>query len=393
MSQDGHCILRKGDVLDERYIIDKKIGEGRFSKCWSAVDKDDENKEVAIKVSRNDKKSYIEMARDELDVINTIKIDKSNEHLARHISIPIRSFDHALPSSSKDAIIMPHVCTVYEKMDCNLLDIIERKYENGMPQVLVKLITKQLFMGLQLLHSFNIIHTDIKPENILIKLDKDATPPTATVKICDFGCACWTYKHFTDNIGTTEYRAPEVLFNLHYDTKVDVWAVACTVFELLTGDYLFDPNSFLEEDESDFEYESESDMNSISSILSLDEEDSESDSDPEPESDKDSEAESDDDEEEDLITDRIHLNLMHSRLGPFPKRYIKKSPMFKEFFRKAGNLEQTWDTINNDSRDIKSALEYHYEFSKEDAEYWHKLLIPFLQYNPNTRARAEELLM
>jgi serine/threonine protein kinase len=63
----------------------------------------------------------------------------------------------------------------------------------------------------------------------------------ANVKIVDLGNACWTHKHFTDDIQTRQYRAPEVLLGAKYDTSADIWSLACIVFELVTGDLLFDP--------------------------------------------------------------------------------------------------------------------------------------------------------
>ncbi|KAA6359565.1 MAG: putative serine/arginine-rich protein specific kinase, partial [Streblomastix strix] len=62
------------------------------------------------------------------------------------------------------------------------------------------------------------------------------------IKLVDFGNACWTDKHFTDNIQTCEYRAPEAILKAKYDTSCDIWSFACMIFELLTGDYLFDPH-------------------------------------------------------------------------------------------------------------------------------------------------------
>ena len=63
----------------------------------------------------------------------------------------------------------------------------------------------------------------------------------ANVKIVDLGNACWTHKHFTDDIQTRQYRAPEVLLGASYETSVDIWSLACIIFELVTGDLLFDP--------------------------------------------------------------------------------------------------------------------------------------------------------
>lgn len=63
------------------------------------------------------------------------------------------------------------------------------------------------------------------------------------VKIVDLGNACWTYKHFTDDIQTRQYRSPEVIIGAKYGTAADMWSLACIVFELLTGDLLFDPHA------------------------------------------------------------------------------------------------------------------------------------------------------
>ena len=62
-------------------------------------------------------------------------------------------------------------------------------------------------------------------------------------KLVDFGNACWTYKQFTSDIQTRQYRCPEVLLGSKYSTPADIWSFACICFELVTGDVLFDPHS------------------------------------------------------------------------------------------------------------------------------------------------------
>lgn len=59
--------------------------------------------------------------------------------------------------------------------------------------------------------------------------------------IVDLGNACWTNHHFTEEIQTRQYRAPEVILRAGYDASTDVWSLAAVVFECLTGDLLFDP--------------------------------------------------------------------------------------------------------------------------------------------------------
>lgn len=63
------------------------------------------------------------------------------------------------------------------------------------------------------------------------------------VKVVDLGNACWTFKHFTDDIQTRQYRSPEVIVGAKYHTSADMWSLGCIVFELLTGDLLFDPRA------------------------------------------------------------------------------------------------------------------------------------------------------
>jgi hypothetical protein len=63
------------------------------------------------------------------------------------------------------------------------------------------------------------------------------------VKIADLGNACWVDHHFTADIQTRQYRSPEAILGAKYGTSADMWSLGCMVFELLTGDYLFDPQA------------------------------------------------------------------------------------------------------------------------------------------------------
>eukprot|EP00171_Calliarthron_tuberculosum_P019040 IDg19040t1 len=61
------------------------------------------------------------------------------------------------------------------------------------------------------------------------------------VAIVDLGNACWINHQFTGDIQTRQYRSPEVIIGAPYGTPADMFSVACLVFELLTGEYLFNP--------------------------------------------------------------------------------------------------------------------------------------------------------
>lgn len=51
------------------------------------------------------------------------------------------------------------------------------------------------------------------------------------------------HKRFTNDIQTRQYRAPEIILGNYWDTTVDLWSLACMVFELSTGDLLFEPHA------------------------------------------------------------------------------------------------------------------------------------------------------
>ena len=95
----------------------------------------------------------------------------------------------------------------------------------------------QILKAMAFIHSHNIIHRDVKPENMLLSKN-------GVLKICDFGFARSTFKgenkEFTDYVSTRWYRAPELLVgDRNYGKSVDVWAIGCIFIELLTGRPLF----------------------------------------------------------------------------------------------------------------------------------------------------------
>lgn len=95
----------------------------------------------------------------------------------------------------------------------------------------------QILKATAFIHSHNIIHRDVKPENMLLSKN-------GVLKICDFGFARSTIKgegkEFTDYVSTRWYRAPELLVgDRNYGKTVDVWAIGCIFVELLTGHPLF----------------------------------------------------------------------------------------------------------------------------------------------------------
>mmetsp|Transcript_14502 Transcript_14502/g.21381 ORF Transcript_14502/g.21381 Transcript_14502/m.21381 type:complete len:1040 (+) Transcript_14502:427-3546(+) len=154
--------------------------------------------------------------------------------------------------------------------------------------------------------------------------------------VVDLGNACWTNRHFSEDIQTRQYRAPEVLIGSKYDTSADMWSLACVTFELLTGDLLFDPRAGDEYDR-----------------------------------------------------DEDHLAMFQELLGKMPKRMSLSGKLSKKFFDRKGNLKHIkqlkyWP--------IQDVLSEKYHFSKDDAQNIANFIRPLLEFEPSTRGTALDAL-
>lgn len=278
-----------------------------------------------------------------------------------------------------------HVCLVFEVLSKSLLSLVKRCNYRGAPVPLIKNIAKQILEGLHFVHtSCKIIHTDVKPENILFvppieeveRLNKEAAraaqaiaerrrnrsgdvcvddetplevfersaymsdPDLAfcrgRVKVVDFGNACWIDRHFTDDIQTRQYRGPEVILGAGYDASADIWSVACVIFEIATGDFLFDPHSGRDYDR-----------------------------------------------------DEDHLALMMELLGPIPRQFALRGQYSRDYFSRSGELKHIRRLNFWSLRDV---LREKYKFSPEDSEALASFLLPMLAFDPGRRATTEECL-
>jgi len=95
-------------------------------------------------------------------------------------------------------------------------------------------IVAQVLCALSYCHSHNVIHRDVKPENVMVTKDRKCGYHATLI---DFGCASRVKAGgLQQAAGTQEYMAPEMLVGSpHYDAKVDVWSLGATAFEMLTG--------------------------------------------------------------------------------------------------------------------------------------------------------------
>jgi serine/threonine protein kinase len=116
--------------------------------------------------------------------------------------------------------------------------IAKRNYK--LPEERAKAIIYQIMLGVRYLHSFGIVHRDLKLENIMMTESNDHGQP----KIVDFGLSkiIGPSETATEPFGTLGYVAPEVLKKSPYSFSCDIWSLGCILYALLSGSLPFDHN-------------------------------------------------------------------------------------------------------------------------------------------------------
>jgi serine/threonine protein kinase len=373
--------FKEGQKVGE-YTISQKVGHGKFSDVYSGYI-DDPNQLKCIKIQKNNEDSK-ETSSYEVKVLEEIKNNTTGHD---HIIKLLNTFEH-------DGLI----CNVYELMGCDVIDFIEDKFPDGMPYEYVHRIMNQLLSAVSFLHKHNLIHTDIKPDNILLSKCPDdiKTVDDIHIFLADFGTAVKydaNKRDYSDHMQTPEYQAPEIIIGHEYDHKIDIWSCICTFYELLTGNYLFDPADINTCDEYSDEYSD--DMEDITDKFdnaTLSDEGQTDESQTElPDvamSLVESDEESDDEVEEKMIN-LIHLYHMDRMLGEMPDSFISEGHYSGYYFtnknKLRGDLYRLDDdlTLRNFLKNLKVGGNYNRIYD---------IFSRGLQYIPEKRADADTLL-
>lgn len=213
-------MIKEGIIISSRYEIVGRIGTGGMADVYKAVDRV-LNRYVAVKVLKR------EFREDE----NFVKKFRSEAQAAaglQHANI-VNVYDVA-----EDRGLYYIVMELVEGI--TLKDYIQKKGRLNAKEVIG--ITLQVCAGIEAAHSKNIIHRDIKPQNIIISKE-------GKVKVTDFGIAKATSSNTisTNAMGSVHYTSPEQARGGFSDAKSDIYSLGITMYEMITGALPFDGDS------------------------------------------------------------------------------------------------------------------------------------------------------
>uniref|UniRef100_A0A3P9CT32 Serine/threonine-protein kinase PRP4 homolog n=1 Tax=Maylandia zebra TaxID=106582 RepID=A0A3P9CT32_9CICH len=200
---EGYYRVNIGETLDKRYDVYGYTGQGVFSNVIRARDTARAGQEVAIKIIRNNELMH-KTGLKELEFLK--KLNDADPDDKFHCLRLFRHFYHK-----------QHLCLVFEPLSMNLREVLKKYGKDvGLHIKAVRSYSQQLFLALKLLKRCNILHADIKPDNILQILQGS--------------------RNYLLIISSSVIGKP-------YDYGIDMWSVGCTLYELYTGKILLPGSS------------------------------------------------------------------------------------------------------------------------------------------------------
>lgn len=208
--------------MNDFYEVSTNLGKGQFGVVKLAKHRKNKNN-VAIKTitKANMKPIEVFQQRREIEVLK----------MCQHSNI-IKLID-LFESSENYFIVLEFMAGK------DLFDYIAKR-DFMLQEERAKAIIFQIMLGVNYLHSYGIVHRDLKLENIMMSDQRE----TALPKIVDFGLSkiIGPNETATEPFGTLGYVAPEVLMKQPYTFSCDIWSMGCILYALLSGSLPFDHN-------------------------------------------------------------------------------------------------------------------------------------------------------
>lgn len=237
---DGHMTYEVGDIFADEYKVLSVLGEGTFGRVLEVWDIVTERR-FALKVIRNVQK-YRDAAMIEIEVLQTLSEGDAAGGGETFNCIKLR----------RAFLYREHVCMVFDKCGPSLFDFLRtNKYKPFHPKY-VQIFCKQLLVSVRYLHSMRLVHTDLKPENVLLVSssykgdDTYRVPIDTTIRLIDYGSTTFEDRHHSAVVSTRHYRAPEIILGLGWSYPCDMWSFGCIMLELVHGHALFQTHDDIE---------------------------------------------------------------------------------------------------------------------------------------------------
>ncbi|XP_076313732.1 serine/threonine-protein kinase D3-like isoform X2 [Tachypleus tridentatus] len=212
---------KTNDDVSHMYQIfmDEILGSGQFGVVYGGVHRTS-GRSVAVKV------------------INKTRLPAKQEAYLKNEVTILQNIHHPGVVNLEKMFETPEtIFVVMEKLKGDMLEMILSSEYRRLSERITKFLIYQILTALKHLHSKNIVHCDLKPENVLLSSDSDFPQ----VKLCDFGFArIIGEKSFRKSlVGTPAYLAPEVVRNKGYNRSLDMWSVGVVIYVSLSGTFPF----------------------------------------------------------------------------------------------------------------------------------------------------------
>ncbi|XP_024912515.1 serine/threonine-protein kinase D3 isoform X3 [Cynoglossus semilaevis] len=217
----SNCQIQEKVDISSVYQIfaDDVLGSGQFGVVYGGKHRKS-SRDVAIKI------------------IDKMRFPTKQESQLRNEVAILQNLHHPGIVNLESMFETPEqVFVVMEKLHGDMLEMILSSEKSRLPERLTKFLVTQILVALRHLHFKNIVHCDLKPENVLLA----SAEPFPQVKLCDFGFArIIGEKSFRRSVvGTPAYLAPEVLRSKGYNRSLDMWSVGVVVYVSLSGTFPF----------------------------------------------------------------------------------------------------------------------------------------------------------
>lgn len=213
------CTPIQSQPFSSRYTMapGHELGRGKFAVVRKCIEKETE-KEFAAKIMRKRRKGQ-DCRMEILHEIAVLELAKDNPWVIKL---------HEVYETATEMILVLEYAAGGEIFNqC----VAER--EEAFKEKDVQRLMRQILKGVSFLHRHNVVHLDLKPQNILLTSDR----PLGDIKIVDFGLSriVNNNEELREIMGTPEYVAPEILSYEPISTATDMWSIGVLAYVMLTG--------------------------------------------------------------------------------------------------------------------------------------------------------------